>query len=307
MKIAKLLLPLVLVLAVFVAGCSKDAGTADKEESSGEKDMIPYQSETGPVEVPANPERVVVLGMYAGNVLSLGVDIVGVDQYAKANPHFEAELKDVPVVTEDDLEEIVALEPDLIIGLSNMKNIDKLQEIAPTVTYTYGKLDYIEQHIEIGQLLGKEDEATKWAEEFQAEAKATGEEVRAEIGEDATVSVFENADKQLYLYGDGWARGTDVLYQEMGLQMPATVQEATEKDGYFAVSSEVMPEYMGDYVILSMNSDYDSSFMETETYKNTPAVQDDHVLKVDAKKVFFNDPRTLEYELGTFKAFFLGE
>ncbi len=307
MKFAKFLLPLVLVFAIFVTGCSKDEASIDKKESNGEKDTITYQSETGPVEVPVSPQRVVVLGMYAGNVISLDTNIVGVDQYAKANPRFEDELKDVPVVTEDDLEQIVELEPDLIIGLSNMKNVDKLQEIAPTVTYTYGKLDYIDQHIEIGKLLNKEDKAKAWAEEFEAEAAATGEEVRAKIGEDATVSVFENADKQLYLYGDGWARGTDVLYQEMGLKMPVKAEEATEEDGYFAVSSEVMPEYMGDYVILSMNSDYDTSFMETETYKNTPAVQNGHVLTVDAKEVFFNDPETLDYELEMFKEFFLGE
>ena len=71
----------------------------------------------------------------------------------------EGSLKDVPVVSEENLEKIIELNPDLIIGISSMKNQDKLKEIAPTVTYTYGKLGYLEQFIEIGKLLNKEEEA----------------------------------------------------------------------------------------------------------------------------------------------------
>lgn len=53
------------------------------------------------------------------------------------------------------MEKIIELEPDLIIGLSTAKNLDKLKEIAPTVTFTYGKVDYLTQHLEIGKLLNK--------------------------------------------------------------------------------------------------------------------------------------------------------
>ena len=40
-----------------------------------------------------------------------------------------------------------------------MKNIGKLNDIAPTVVFTWGKLDYLSQQIEIGKLLNKEKEA----------------------------------------------------------------------------------------------------------------------------------------------------
>src|SRR5690606_30566842 len=114
-------------------------------------ETITYESETGPVEVPADPQRVLVLSTYTGNVMALDVPLVGVDSWSKSNPRFEEELADIEEVTEDNLEKIIELDPDLIIGSSTMKNIDKLKDIAPTVTYTYNNVDYLTQHLEIGK------------------------------------------------------------------------------------------------------------------------------------------------------------
>ena len=101
-------------------------------------------------------------------------------------------LKDVEEVSDESLEKIIELNPDLIIGLSTIKNVDKLNEIAPTVTYTYGKVDYLTQHLEIGKLLNKEKEAQAWIDDFKTRAQAAGEDIKAKIGEDTTVSVIEN-------------------------------------------------------------------------------------------------------------------
>ncbi|MCG3056221.1 hypothetical protein KZ287_29060, partial [Escherichia coli] len=98
-----------------------------------------------------------------------------------------------------------------------------------------------------------------WIDEFKADAKVAGEDIKAKIGEDATVSVIENFDKQLYVFGDNWARGTEILYQEMKLKMPEKVKEMALKDGYYAISPEVLSEYAGDYVIFSKNTDGDTS------------------------------------------------
>lgn len=120
------------------------------------------------------------------------------------------------------------LEPDLIIGLSHtMKNIEKLKKIAPTVSYTWGKLDYLTQHLEMGKLLNKEKEAQDWIDDFKNRAAAAGEDIRAKIGEDATVSVIESGDNGLYVFGDNWSRGTEIMYQEMNLKMPERVKEMT--------------------------------------------------------------------------------
>ncbi|MFF2456122.1 iron-hydroxamate ABC transporter substrate-binding protein [Peribacillus simplex] len=304
----KIMFPFILLLVLIISACGngsteKEKSTDSKKEKSG---TITYQSENGPVEVPANPQRVLVLSSFAGNVMALDVNLVGVDSWSKMNPNFK-ELKNVEEVTDENLEKIIELNPDLIIGLSTIKNVDKLKEIAPTVTYTYGKVDYLTQHVEIGKLLNKEKEAQAWVDDFKKRAKTTGDEIKAKIGEDATVSVFEKFDKQFYVYGDNWGRGTEILYQEMKLGMPEKVKETALKDGYFALSLEVLKDYAGDYVILSNNKDQDNSFQQTDTFKNIPAVKNNQLYEADAKKFYFNDPITLEYQLDFFSKSFLGK
>lgn len=308
----KIYIPLMLLLLLALSACGSKAAKENNAETpaaskqdSVSKTTITYQSENGPVEVPADPKRVIVLSTFAGNVMQLGVNIVGVDSWSKGNPRFE-QLKDVEEVTDDSLEKIIELNPDLIIGLSNIKNLDKLKEIAPTVTYTYGKVDYLTQHIEIGKLLNKEKEATAWVEDFKKRAQKTGEDIKAKIGPDTTVSVIEKFDKQLYVFGDNWGRGTEILYQEMKLAMPEKVKEMALKAGYYALSTEVLPEFAGDYVVLSKNAEADNSFQETETYKNIPAVKNNRLFEVNAKEFYFNDPLTLEFQLDFFKKSFLG-
>lgn len=306
----KLLTPFLLLSLLLLSACGspsakQEGDTSPSDNNKSESTTITYQSENGPVEVPANPQRVVVLSSFAGNVMSLGINLVGVDSWAKQNPRFE-ELKDVAEVSDESLEKIIELDPDLIIGLSTINNIDKLKEIAPTVTYTYDKVDYLTQHLEIGKLLNKEKEAAAWVEDFKKRAAALGEDIKAKIGADATVSVIENYNKQLYVYGDNWGRGTEILYQEMKLNMPEKVKESALEPGYYALSTEVLPEYAGDYIVLSKSSEADNSFQDTETYKNIPAVKNNQVFEVNMNEFYFNDPLTLDFQLEFFKKSFLG-
>lgn len=306
----KLFLPFFLLTLLLILGaCNSESTTeeADAAEADKAPETITYESENGPVEVPADPQRVIVLSTYGGDVMSLDVPLVGVDSWSKNNPRFEEQLKDVEEVADTDLEKIIELEPDLILGGSTINNIDKLKEIAPTVTFTYGKLGYLDQHLEIGKVLNKEKEAQAWITDFQERSQQAGEDIRAKIGEDATVSVIENFDKQLYVFGDNWGRGTEILYQEMKLKMPAKVEEMALADGYYMLSQEVLPEYMGDYVIFSKDSTQDNSFQETDLYKNTPAAKNGQIFEANAKEFYFNDPVTLEYQLEFFIENFLGK
>ncbi|MED1048420.1 iron-hydroxamate ABC transporter substrate-binding protein [Bacillus mycoides] len=303
----KLFISLTVLFVLVMSACS-NGSTDKKNDAKGKKsETITYQSENGKVEVPANPQRVVVLSSFAGNVMSLGVNLVGVDSWSKQNPRFDSKLKNVAEVSDENVEKIAELNPDLIIGLSNIKNVDKLKKIAPTVTYTYGKVDYLTQHLEIGKLLNKEKEAKTWVDDFKKRAQTAGKDIKAKIGEDATVSVVENFNKQLYVYGKNWGRGTEILYQEMKLKMPEKVKEKALKEGYYALSTEVLPEFAGDYLIVSKNKDTDNSFQETESYKNIPAVKNNRVYEANMMEFYFNDPLTLDFQLDFFKKSFLGQ
>ncbi|WP_281890858.1 iron-hydroxamate ABC transporter substrate-binding protein [Paenibacillus sp. YYML68] len=312
----KLPLLLVLMLLWAVSACSSAGAPAGQ---SGEANTAPapepttaakltYQSETGPIEVPAEPKRVVVLSAFlSGSIMALNVPIVGVDSWSKSNPRYTPYIGSAAEVSEESLEKIIELNPDLIVAPSTAKNLDKLKALAPTVTYTYGKVDYLTQHLELGKLLNKEKEAQAWIDDFKKRAQAAGAEIKAKIGQDATVSVIESFEKQLYVFGDNWGRGTEILYQEMKLSMPEKVKETALKSGYYALSPEVLAEYAGDYVFFSKAPDADHSFQSTDTYKNIPAVKNNRVFEVNAKEFYYNDPLTLEYQLEVFKKSLLGK
>lgn len=303
----KLLLPILFLMLLALAACgnTENEGTAAEADKEAQEDTFTYESETGPVEVPTEPKRIIAL-TNAPNVLALEGTIVGVDEWTNANPIFEDKLKDAEIVTEDNLEKILELEPDLIIAGSQMKNLDKLGEIAPTVAFTWGKLDYLEQQVEIGKLLNKEKEATDWVADFQERAAAAGDKIRAKIGEDATVSVIESGNKEFYVFGDNYARGTEILYQAMKLKMPEKVEELALDAGVYTFSSEVLPEFAGDYVIFSKNPDVDNSFVETDVWKNIPAVKNGQVFEINTKASTYSDPITLETLLAFFEESFLG-
>ncbi|MEY9977927.1 iron-hydroxamate ABC transporter substrate-binding protein [Lysinibacillus sp. RC79] len=302
----KWLLPMFMIVVLVLAACGNKEEKADEgSKDKASTETITYQSESGPIEVPANPKRVVVLSSFVGDLLKLGVNVVGVDSWAADNPNFQDDIKDAVVVENTDIEKIIELDPDLIIGLNGIENADKLAEIAPTVLFTYGKVDYLQQFIEIGKAVNKEKEATEWVKDFKTRAVEAGTKIKEKIGEDATVTVAEMFNKQLYVYGDNWGRGTEILYQEMGLKMPGKVKEGALKPGYLAISQEVLGDYAGDYVIFSMFKGQDSSIKNAAWFKDLEAEKNGHLFEVNANEFYFNDPITLEYQLDFFEKKFL--
>lgn len=288
---------------LLLSACSTKNKEATKEAATRTYTLSAKEK----IKVPAHPKRVVVLAGYTGDLLDLNVHLVGVDSYAKANKNFASKLKNVKVISEDNVEAIAALKPDLIIGYSTTKNADKIKKIAPTVLYTYGTFDYLKQHEEIGKLVNKEKAAKAFTTSFRKQMAATGKKIKAKIGTNATVSVIENFDKEIYVFGDHWGRGTEVLYQGMGLKMPGKVQKETAKLGYASISQEVLGDYVGDYLIVSKGTTTGTSFTDTDAYKNIPAVQKGHAFTSNAEEFYFNDPISLRYQLAFFKKEFLGE
>ena len=81
----KLLLPILLLFVLILAACNNEPSDGrNKRTAAKEKPTtITYESEEGPIEVPADPQRVVVVSSYAGNVSALDVNLVGVDAWSK--------------------------------------------------------------------------------------------------------------------------------------------------------------------------------------------------------------------------------
>jgi iron complex transport system substrate-binding protein len=93
-----LLVPVLLNLTLVIAACG-NAEKKDDAASVSKNETITYKSENGNIKVPAHPKRVVVLAGFAGNVMALGLPVVGVDSWSTATPKFD-KLKDVTKVSE---------------------------------------------------------------------------------------------------------------------------------------------------------------------------------------------------------------
>ncbi|MEQ2527831.1 iron-hydroxamate ABC transporter substrate-binding protein [Robertmurraya yapensis] len=293
----KLLFLSILVLIGLLAACGKDSKQPVGADSETKTRV--FHAENGDVEIPVEPKRVAVLAhIYVGNVLELGVKPVAVNEWVKGNKFFGDQIEDVEVVTDGAVEKLIELEPDLIITFTNDQNIKKYSEIAPVVALTNTNYDYLEQHLEIGEILGKEKEAQEWVDEWNEKAAEAKEKVRAAIGEDATAMVIEQVDKETYIYGQNWGRGTEVMYQALGIKAPEKVKADVFGPGYKAISPEVIPEYAADYIFVGVGeNDADPSFTETSVWKEIPAVKNGNVFKFDSESFWFNDAITLENQL----------
>ncbi|MCM3787016.1 iron-hydroxamate ABC transporter substrate-binding protein [Domibacillus indicus] len=294
-------LPLLMIIsALFLAACSQEKEESGQEKESNTKaETRTYASEEGDIEIPANPERVAVMAAtYPGNFLELGVTPVAITDWSAKSKFLGDKLKDAKVVAPDDYETLIGLEPDLIITYTGDENMAKYKEIAPTVGLSYEKYNYLDQHLEIGKILGKEEEAQKWVDEWNAKAEEAKKKVQEAIGTDATATVVETFGKDTYIYGKNWGRGTEVIYQALGMKAPEKVEAEAFGPGYKAISAEAIPEYAGDYIFVGEGANVSSStFMETDLWKNIPAVKAGNVITFDSDSFYFNDPISVEKEL----------
>ena len=282
-------------------------GSSSKSENSTSSDKVELSSKPkidgfhyyG--DIPKNPKRIASLSStYTGYLLQLGFDPVTVTSYDAKNPVLKEKVKNAKVLMPEDLESIAKQKPDLIVVDASDKNINELKKIAPTIAIDYGKNDYLEILNRFGQIFGKEKEADQWIADWKSKTADIGKQLKEKLGQNVTFTVVGLYEKEIYLFGNNWGRGGEVIYKSLGFDAPQKVKDEVFPSGYLQVSQETVSEYIGDYVLVAAEDDKTGSALyESDVWKSIPAVQQNHILKVDANAFYFNDPLTLEYELKT--------
>ena len=287
-----------LLVACGSSSKSENSASADKVELSSKPkiDGFHYYGD-----IPKNPKRIASLSStYTGYLLQLGFDPVTVTSYDAKNPVLKEKVKNAKVLMPEDLESIAKQKPDLIVVDASDKNIDELKKIVPTIAIDYGKNDYLEILNRFGQIFGKEKEADQWIADWKSKTADIGKQLKEKLGQDVTFTVIGLYEKEIYLFGNNWGRGGEVIYKSLGFDAPQKVKDEVFPSGYLQVSQETVSEYIGDYVLVAAEDDKTGSALyESDVWKSIPAVQQNHILKVDANAFYFNDPLTLEYELKT--------
>ncbi|HFI0369632.1 TPA: ABC transporter substrate-binding protein [Streptococcus suis] len=287
---------------VFLTACSTSSSSTDVELSSMPKiEGITYHGD-----IPKNPKKVVNFAYsYTGYLLQLGIDVSSYSlDLEKNSPAFGDKLKDVPQLTTADTEAIAAQKPDVILVFAGDDNLETLKEIAPVIEITYGKSDYLKMLTDVGQIFGKEKEAQAWLNQWDKKVATAKEELKGLIDTSSTFTVMDFFDKNIFLYGNNFGRGGELVYRALGFAAPAKVQEdIISKEGWFGVSQEALPEYVGDYVLVNVNDktkEAAASLKESDIWKNLPAVKNGHVIEVDYNLFYFSDPMSLDLQIDAF-------
>ena len=298
LSFATLTVTIFLLVACGSSSKSENSASSDKVELSSKPkiDGFHYYGD-----IPKNPKRIASLSStYTGYLLQLGFDPVTVTSYDAKNPVLKEKVKSAKVLMPEDLESIAKQKPDLIVVDASDKNIDELKKIAPTIAIDYGKNDYLEILNRFGQIFGKEKEADQWIADWKSKTADIGKQLKEKLGQNVTFTVVGLYEKEIYLFGNNWGRGGEVIYKSLGFDAPQKVKEEVFPSGYLQVSQETVSEYISDYVLVAAEDDKTGSALyESDVWKSIPAVQKNHILKVDANAFYFNDPLTLEYELKT--------
>ncbi len=157
------------------------------------------------VSIEAMPERIVSLAPSTTETifaLGAGDRLVGGTDYDD-HPAEAADLTDVATYTGVIMEQVVALEPDLVLAAGNFftppDDIAKMRELGYTVAVLYAPdVDTVMSDIElIGTVIGASDEALAMTAELTAQMDAIAEEAAA-VGTTPTVFYELGAEPEIY-------------------------------------------------------------------------------------------------------------
>lgn len=301
----------ILLIAILAACGQSTTPTASPPTSSTtekpattENKTITYKAANGEVQVPSHPQRVAVLAdSYYGYLYALGIKPIATIDYVFQSNILKETTKGVTDLGDNpDVEKVLALNPDLIVVWDNDKNIEKYQQIAPTVAIKYGQYTYQELLQEFGKMTGTEDKAKEVAAAWETKINEVKPKVQAAIG-DKTVSILQPYAKGIYAMGDTYGRGGEIIYQALGLKAtPMLQKEAIDSGaGFASLSLENLPDFAGDYIFTSPwggDDDKDGSTVyNSSLWKDLPAVKTNHVYRIDPIAYYFNDPISMNAQL----------
>ncbi|MCZ8533306.1 ABC transporter substrate-binding protein [Psychrobacillus psychrodurans] len=294
------LISIFLLLVLLLSACGKTTTAVDinKEETTENtgttKDdkMKKISTVNGEIEIPVNPQRIVA-EEYLGSLIALDVIPVGAPELTINNYYFKDDLtgvSDTGVYGKPSVENILALSPDLIIT-ANGDNYEMLSKIAPTIVIPYGDLKGVHEELTyFGNLFDKQEEAEAWLLDYDDQIADAKAKVDAAIPVDASFSIMEDGGKTTWVYGDNFGRGGQPVYQALGRKPPAKVADEIMEKQWAEISEEIIPDYSGDYIIMTSNNRTVEDFKADPVWGSLPAIKNNHFYVWPEERSWYYDP-----------------
>jgi iron complex transport system substrate-binding protein len=284
-----------LMFSTLITGCSKNYNSGEEIEDESKTRTV--STVMGDIEVPANPKRIAI-NYFQGDLLALGIKPLA-SSVMEGKTAFEEELKDVIRIEKWEPEEVMALDPDLIIVI-NEEQYEKLHKIAPTILVPFTEISAEERLTLIGEAVGKQEEAKKILDDFNKKIEVSKDKLKKAGVMDKSFTLVENNSGKVWVFGNKWGRGGEVFYDYLDLKAPDVIEkEVINGDQYREISLEALPEYCGDYII---NSGWDEqdSLNNNEVWNNITAVKEGRVIKTSAELYYYMDIYSMNVQLDNF-------
>ncbi|KML05110.1 ABC transporter substrate-binding protein [Rossellomorea marisflavi] len=289
MKWKSLLTLLFISSILLLAACGNNE---EKEDSSGSKeDSYKVEHAMGTATVKGTPKRVVILtneGTEA--LLALGVKPVGAVQSWTGDPwydHIADDMKDVEVVgteSELNLEAIVKLKPDLIIGnkMRQEEQYNQLKEIAPTVMAETLRGNWKENFELYSKAVNKEDEGEKVIADYDQRVEDMKGKLGDQLKKEVSMVRFISGDVRIY-HKDSFS---GVILDQLGFARPESqeVDDLAEQ----GVTKERIPAMDGDVLFYFTYETGDGEanklaedWLNDPLFKNLKVSKEDQVYEVN--------------------------
>ncbi|MBP1994238.1 ABC transporter substrate-binding protein [Paenibacillus eucommiae] len=274
------------------------ASPADTKGTETAAQTRVIQTESGDMEVPADPQRIVYLvGNNVGDILPFGKTVVGVDIYGDPSKRPEEwkqqwgqHLDGVKLVAGNDLESILALDPDLIIGSRTWtsSSIEQLNKIAPTIFYN--EMSALEERMTFfGEVFGMPEQAKEFIAQYENKAEAAKQRLVDSNLYDKKIVFLQGVEEGTPgLQGDK-TRG--IIYEDLGMRAPEMVEKEffnsknPKSEGFFSpLSMEVISEYLSEADMIAYTNfdpnveELKKRLTETSIWIGLPAVKSGNVL-----------------------------
>ncbi|MDQ0114104.1 ABC transporter substrate-binding protein [Paenibacillus harenae] len=217
---------------LIIAGCSqKESTTSPVSENQVNDALFPITIEHagGSTTIPERPERIVEVAYAADYFKALEVPLLGstaIDWTGTGNmitaPYLDLQgVEAVPMVDyKPNLEQILALKPDLIVALVDQKDqYDKLNKIAPTILLDLNQSDWRTVFKIIAKSVGKLESADNILKKLDAQIQKAQQEVT--MKDAVWVHGTFSSDKQIALGGP--LSYADIVYKELNISPSSIV------------------------------------------------------------------------------------
>ncbi|MDB9538601.1 iron-siderophore ABC transporter substrate-binding protein [Anabaenopsis tanganyikae CS-531] len=235
----------------------------------------------GETKVPLHPQRVIVLGGL-DNILALGIKPIaattlGDNNFLKYLDHLTDGIEKIGTNGQPNLEKILYLKPDLILGLNWDADLyENLSQIAPTVL-AEGDTDWKQWLRKFAEAVGETEHAENLLQEYDQRIK----DLRVTMGDNLTktqVSLVNFWANSARIYMNRSFSGS--IIKEIGFSRPVYQDKDKTQEN---VSLELIPQMAGDAIFLILGGHNESKlqqFINHPLWSDLPAVQENRIYPV---------------------------